>query len=76
MALELNNKSDSIESITVSKLYLNGVKYEPRVSSVGLDIPFEYSDSDGNKVCYLRIPMDLIKETLQLALERTNVEWM
>ena len=76
MALELNNKSDSIECMTVSKIYLNEIKYEPRVSSLGLDIPFEFSNSDGNKICYLRIPMELIKETLQLALERTNVEWM
>lgn len=76
MALELTNKKDDeIEVLTISQVKLNDIKYEPKVSSLGLDIPFEYSNQDGNKICYLRIPMDTIKELLHLALERTNIEW-
>lgn len=76
MELELtNDQRKEVEAFVAKKIVLNDIEYKPKASSEGIDIPLIYFDGIANKVCYLRISMDVIEEALKTALERTNVVW-
>ena len=76
MELKLtNDQSKEVEAFVAKKIVLGDIEYKPRASSEGIDIPLIYFDGKANKVCYLKISMDVIKEALKTALERTNVVW-
>lgn len=55
----ITNDSNEVAVVTVNSIIVDGVKFKPRWTSEGLEIPSSYFNNNGRNVpYYIRIPRD------------------